>query len=117
MTLSEAIKWLKEMRKDIPLPKSAKSQRAKNEAIDMAVYALSNCSEFPNNWIPCSERLPEEAGTYLCTCADAGRLMVTMIKWQPRMKSWSLTGARTYWKVIAWKPLPEPYQPEEDESE
>ena len=68
------------------------------------------------HWIPCSERLPEESGMYLCTCADAGRLMVTLIKWQPKMESWNLTGARTYWKVLAWMPLPAPYQPKEDES-
>ena len=66
-------------------------------------------------WIPCTpETMPEEAGAYLCTCKDAERLMITLIKWQPRMKSWNLTGARTYWKVIAWLPLPEPYKEEED---
>lgn len=66
------------------------------------------------HWIPCSERLPEESETYLCTCADAGRLIVTLTKWQPRMKSWNLTGARAYWKVIAWRELPAPYQPKEE---
>ena len=65
-------------------------------------------------WIPVSEGLPEEAGAYLCTCKDAGRLIITLIKWQPRMQSWNLTGARTYWKVIAWMPLPEPWKGEEE---
>ena len=65
----------------------------------------------PQKWIPCTpETMPEEAGAYLCTCKDAGRLIITLIKWQPRMKSWNLTGTRTYWKVIAWMPLPEPYK-------
>ena len=66
-------------------------------------------------WIPCTpETIPKEAGEYLCTCTDARRLLVTLIKWQPKMKSWNLSGARAYWKVIAWRPLPSPYQPEEE---
>lgn len=67
----------------------------------------------PQKWIPCTpETMPEEAGAYLCTCKDAGRLIIALIKWQPRMKSWNLTGARTYWKVIAWMPLPDPWKGE-----
>ena len=62
-----------------------------------------------HEWIPCSERLPEESGKYEVTALDAGRLIVTQVKWQPKLKSWNLTGAMAYWKIIAWKPLPEPY--------
>ena len=50
MKIEEAIVWLKEMRKDIPLPKSAKSQRAKNEAIDMAIEALDKQIPKPFIW-------------------------------------------------------------------
>ena len=71
----------------------------------------------PQKWIPCTpETMPEEAGAYLCTCKDAERLIITLIKWQPRMKSWGLTGARTYWKVIAWMPLPEPWGGDSDDN-
>lgn len=66
------------------------------------------------HWIPVLEALPEEAGDYLCTCTDARRLLVSLVKWQPKMKSWNLSGARTYWKVIAWMPLPSPYKTEEE---
>lgn len=62
-------------------------------------------------WIPCSERLPEESGKYEVTALDAGRLIVTQAKWKPKMKSWNLTGAMAYWKIIAWKPIPKPYHP------
>lgn len=89
--------------------------------LDAVVAIMANhvkadkCSEIPNGWIPFTpETMPEEAGTYLCTCADAGRLIVTLAKWQPRMKSWNLAGARTYWKVVAWMPPPAPYQPKEE---
>ena len=67
-----------------------------------------------NQWIPVSERLPEESGAYVCSCNDTVRNMVTVIKWQPRTRSWNLTGHRTFWKVEAWMPLPEPYGGEQD---
>ncbi len=63
-------------------------------------------------WISCSERLPEESGKYEVTALDAGRLIVTQVKWQPKLKSWNLTGAMAYWKITAWKPLTEPYNPD-----
>lgn len=31
-------------------------------------------------------------------------------KFQSKLKRWELTGARSYWKVIAWMPLLEPYE-------
>lgn len=65
-----------------------------------------------HEWIPCSKRLPEESGKYEVTALDAGRLIVTQVKWQPKLKSWNLTGAMAYWKITAWRPLPEPYNQE-----
>lgn len=62
------------------------------------------------HWIPVTKDTPKEAGTYMCTCYDAGRRIVTLVKWQPRTKTWNLTGARAYWKVIAWCKRPEPYK-------
>lgn len=62
------------------------------------------------HWIPVTKDTPKEAGTYMCTCYDAGRRIVTLAKWQPRTKTWNLTGARAYWKVIAWCKCPEPYK-------
>ena len=63
-----------------------------------------------SHWIPVTKDTPKEANTYMCTCSDAGRRIVTPVKWQPRTKTWNLTGARAYWKVLAWMPLPEPYK-------
>lgn len=73
----------------------------------------TNFSEIPNGWIPCKKLLPEEARAYICTCIDAGRLIVTQIKWKPKLKSWNLSGSRAYWKVIAWQTI-KPYQPKEE---
>ena len=61
-------------------------------------------------WIPCSERLPDESGTYIVNAIENNIIHVTFAKWMKRMKKWELTGSRSYWKVIAWQPLPEPYQ-------
>lgn len=70
--------------------------------------------EKENGWIPVSERLPETSGTYQVTCSEGKILHSTYAKFQCKLKRWELTGARSYWKVTAWKPLPEPYK--EDES-
>lgn len=67
----------------------------------------------PGEWIPCSERLPEESGTYTVTAYDGATRRVTYAKYQKRLKRWELTGARAYWRVVAWMPLPKPYTKEE----
>ena len=64
------------------------------------------------HWIPVTKDTPKEADTYMCTCSDAGRRIVTLVKWQPRTKTWILTGARAYWRVVAWCKRLEPYKGE-----
>lgn len=61
-------------------------------------------------WIPVSEKLPEESGTYIVNAIENCIVHVTFAKWMKRMKKWNLTGSRSYWKVTAWQPLPEPYK-------
>ena len=79
-----------------------------NNAIEIVKQAAA---EHNNGWISCREHQPEEAGTYNVTAYDGRKLRSTHAKWQPRLKSWNLTGTMAYWKVIAWQPLPQPYQP------
>ena len=62
-------------------------------------------------WIPWSSgKLPDESGTYTVTAYDGVTNRVTYAKYQKRLKRWELTGARAYWRVLAWMPLPEPYK-------
>lgn len=62
-------------------------------------------------WIPWdSGEFPEESGTYTVTAYDGATKRVTYAKYQKRLKRWELTGARAYWRVLAWMPLPEPYR-------
>lgn len=68
-------------------------------------------------WIPCSERLPEESGTYIVNAIENRIVHVTFAKWMQRLKKWNLTGSRSYWKVTAWMPLPEPYKPDSVDTE
>lgn len=70
--------------------------------------------EKENEWIPVSERLPETSGVCPVTCKDGRIYHSTYAKFQSKLKRWELTGARSYWKVVAWMPLPKPYK--EDES-
>ena len=65
-----------------------------------------------DGWIPVSIRLPEKAGTYIINALDGERDIVTFAKWQNGYKRFDMTGARSYWRIIAWRPLPEPYRTE-----
>jgi hypothetical protein len=79
------------------------------EAVDILDSLPTAHPELP--WIPVSERLPEESGYYIATTHDGVGRRTTFVKYQKKAKSWELTGARSYWRVIAWMPLPEPYNP------
>lgn len=79
------------------------------ELIDELQEAIEQ-DEKENGWIPVSERLPEASGTYQVTCMDGRIYRSTYAKFQSKLKRWELTGARSYWKVTAWQPLPAPYK-------
>ena len=76
----------------------------KNEYFDMVQWNEDD------GWIPVDEKLPDVSGTYQVTCMDGRIYRSTYAKFQCKLKRWELTGARSYWKVIAWMPLPKPYR-------
>lgn len=55
------------------------------------------------HWIPCSERLPEREGRYLCTNSCWGKWAVDINMWTE--DGWLYAGN----EPIAWMELPEPY--------
>ena len=67
----------------------------------------------PQGWIPCSERLPEKAGHYLCSFRKANRIDSIYVDLA------YCTGGRWYGylanEINAWKPLPEPWKGADDE--
>ena len=82
--------------------------------------------EYNNGWIPCSERLPEDETDYLCCYEyteiggthegekfkDYGVFYYDGYKW---IKCWETINKKNI-QVVAWQPLPEPYEEEtEDE--
>ena len=78
---------------------------------DVAAIEALTSAQPEQRWIPWSSgKLPEESGTYTVTAYDGVTNRVTYAKYQKRLKRWELTGARAYWRVLAWMPLPEPYK-------
>lgn len=72
----------------------------------------------PSNdgWIPVEEKLPEEKTEVLC-CFENGTV-------QSLWQNWKNDGLGDYFdddlmptKIIAWRPLPEPYRPKEKNNE
>lgn len=80
---------------------------------DSEIYiAINNLpsAQPEQQWIPWDGgRFPDDSGTYIVTAYDGVKERVTFAKYQKRLKRWELTGARAYWRVLAWMPLPEPY--------
>lgn len=89
-------------------------KRGWNDAID-AIIADAPTVEEPQ-WIPCSERLPEARRSVILSTKD----------WTGEGCYWETTEHHVIWKgyrwnatywddeVIAWMPLPSPYQEEGD---
>lgn len=74
---------------------------------EMADHLIAN-GVTVQQWIPVSERLPEESGMYIVTANDRHAQRVSFVQWQKKNRMWNLTGARSYWRVTHWMPLPEP---------
>lgn len=73
--------------------------------------------EINDDWIPVEERLPEEPPEYVDD-EDNLEECIVMIDGAERPTTLRYAGDGTWWEdgtyypVIAWRPLPEPYQPE-----
>lgn len=75
------------------------------------------------HWIPCGERLPEEKEERYWVCLDSGGQCqcrwtndifgLGANKWSEW--GWSIMDKPMYTKIVAWMPLPEPYQERADE--
>lgn len=85
------------------------SQDCKMELLGMVTALGYKHEKSAQQWIPCSERLPEEDGLYL----------VTTSKGQVQVHVFSRNGnSEEYWMRCnkAWMPLPEPWRGEEHET-
>ena len=88
-------------------------QRAENKLEREVAERIENFKAELNSseWIPCSERLPEEGGNYLVSGVwGSGKEAVGECDFSVNDGYF-----RTAWNfdVIAWMPLPEPYKESE----
>ena len=79
-----------------------------DEEIERIADHLIANSVTVQEWISVKDRLPEENGMYIVTANDGHAQRVSFVLWQKRNKAWNLTGARSYWRVTHWQPLPQP---------
>ena len=99
MTREEAINIMKDLRSEM------EDARDRIAVIALNVV-IKSLEERPHGeWIPCSERLPEEHHIYLTTIKKAnGITFTTHSYFFTKEVGWSNDG------VIAWMPFPEPYK-------
>ncbi len=64
-------------------------------------------------WIPCSERLPEESGWYIATCVHE-RNIGTVHELYYNGKGWNLESIISPCTVVAWQYKPEAYHEQVD---
>lgn len=83
-----------------------------------SVQPETNCSEIPNNWIPCSERLPEIDKEVLvtdgelcwvCSLFESQDIEDGLYQWEDNYGHW-----HEFETWVAWMPLPEPARLEND---
>lgn len=92
----------------------AKCDFSKGYMATLADYLLANGVTFAADtndgckWISVEERLPPESQMYIVAANDGRFRRVTFVKWQKRNRMWELAGARSYWKITHWMPLPTP---------
>lgn len=65
-------------------------------------------------WIPCSERLPEEAGVYRVTCLYDDKVYRVKDDLFYSDRTWGYDNPNRNRKVIAWKPLEKQYEVKEN---
>ena len=98
---------------DADLNKS--TQLAFDDAIEIV---KQEAEQYNNGWVPCSERLPEEAFGCLVTVMDCEpstqtdfeNILPYFVGYDG--ETWNdADGEEIPFEVVAWQPLPQPYQP------
>ena len=70
--------------------------------------AVKEIEENHNDWVPCSDRLPKYGEVVMCSCMNSG-ITISCITHKGVKPSKSVRFGQH--SVIAWQPLPQPYQP------
>ena len=75
---------------------------------------VKEIEENHNDWISCSERLPKYGEVVMCSCTNSG-ITISCITHNGVKPSKSVRFGQH--SVIAWQPLPQPYQPKGEHDE
>ena len=117
MTREEAIDEIKRWTPILLMSGQCTEKTSKTQ--DMAISVLS---ENTREWIPVSERLPEKNRAVL-TYVDTGMTKTYRLAyWNDRVNGWEewigyrMLETEMGYKVLAWQPLPEPYNAERGET-
>lgn len=88
------------------------TRKLEESEINLGEYEemMKPLNEDVRTWIPVSERLPEETGKCIVTAFDGVKSRSTYAHFQKTVGNFILTGRRSAWRVIAWMPMPEPYE-------
>ena len=86
---------------------------AKYQAYGNAIEIVNQLAEeYNNGWIPCSERTPNDRDAVL-VCATGSEEGVFISYYVEELERWRYDtdeGVSHYVNVIAWQPLPAPYE-------
>ena len=114
MTKGEALKKMQAVKAYMTSENPIWSVTEMGEAFDMAIEALTS-AQSEQQWIPCSEKLPEKyIGKWMC-CMDDGTIEILPYD---TPGDGSKECVFYYWEddyavvkpnVVAWMPLPSPY--------
>ena len=103
MSRKEVIKLLKLIKSTVYL--------GNRKFLDALEFAINYLNQPEQQWIPCSERLPDNDESVLISNSHG----VTKAWWNGRF--WTSIAVKEYKTVYAWMPLPEPYTKREREEE
>ena len=75
-----------------------------NRAIEIV---KQEAEQYNNGWIPCSEQLPKYGEVVMCSCTNGG-ITISCITHRGEKQSKIVRFGQH--SVIAWQPLPQPFQ-------
>lgn len=90
-------------------------EKMAQNAARIAMQELRGNGVFIGRWIPVSESLPVKGKQVLC-CNKQGSVFTSAITYRNAyMIAYGMITFGQHCDVIAWMPLPEPYEPQESE--
>lgn len=87
------------------------ASKSRQETLD-EILDLIDEQQRVGEWIPVEERLPESCEYVLVSCVNGA---VEYGAYYAGDKDWSLISTDWQCKVLAWQPLPKPYEVKENE--